>query len=705
MADHTWIEERPSEDAATPEGPGADRLAGRYRVEALLGRGGMGSVFRAWDEWLEEHVAIKLLRTLGDERLRRALVREVKLARRVSHPGVIRVHDLGRHAGGSFLVMELVEGRSLAHELVDHGPMTPRQALDVARQVADALAAAHRVGVVHNDLKPDNVLVRADGRCVLGDFGIARAVGEARQDIEGTPAFMAPEQLERGERVDPRTDLYAFGRLLVAMTTEGRTHLDGSPDLRELPEPLAEIVRACLKSVAGLRFGSFDELRPLLDLDLPATAPRGRREPLVPADALVLVVLTDDDPVVSGLGAEVAEHLREVPGLAVRGAGDGDATLDLRREGPHDLSARLEAADGTVLLRATEELAQRALAGALAAAAARALGREAPSRTSTSREQEGFELYLQARHAMRQSWSVDVSRAVSLLDAASRKLPDDPRIRATRVLVRVRSAFFEQLPEADRFGGLREEARQALAGAPDRVDAWEATARAALYAGDVEEGARLSAEAARRFPGSAAVQGLLASLVGEAGEVDEGLRRIEVARWLDPESEPERITQAYLLLLAGRGGEARALLEEPTRGPSSRSLELARMSVWEDRPIELDTAQVLPMLQAWIGATAEVLRRHALPAPFREGLRKYLDHPGSPRFHASLQQRVAELLVRSGEPDAALDLVATAGEGALTDLAWLDRCPLLDGLRDDPRFVATRARVARRCEIVLSVLR
>lgn len=210
---HTFVGAGSGEPRATGGGLAiGEVLAGRYRVLRMLGTGGMGEVYAVFDAELEEEVALKLLRTSlsADPSYRQRLRSEVRLARRVSHPNVCRVHDLGQHREHLFVTMELVRGQTL-RALVKRQPLPLATVVDVVVQLASALTAAHRAGVLHRDVKPDNLIVD-DGRAVLTDFGVAGVVREdgSPSTGEGTLGYMAPEQ-RRGDKPHPSADLYALG--------------------------------------------------------------------------------------------------------------------------------------------------------------------------------------------------------------------------------------------------------------------------------------------------------------------------------------------------------------------------------------------------------------------------------------------------------------------------------------------------------------
>jgi len=213
--------------AATHDFASGSIVAGRYRLIALLGRGGMGEVYRADDLTLDHPVALKFLPasvTAGDARLAQ-FHNELRIARQVSHKNVCRLYDLGEADGRRFLTMEYVDGEDLASLLRRIGRIPQDKAIDIARQLCAGVAAAHERGVLHRDLKPANVMIDGNGNVRITDFGIATAAGQQR-DVAGTPQYMAPEQLE-GRPASVRSDLYALGLILFEVFT-GRRAIDST---------------------------------------------------------------------------------------------------------------------------------------------------------------------------------------------------------------------------------------------------------------------------------------------------------------------------------------------------------------------------------------------------------------------------------------------------------------------------------------------
>jgi serine/threonine protein kinase len=200
-------------------------IAGRYRLEAPIGRGAMGVVWRARDQLLDRDVALKevqIAETLTDEERANAYqrtLREAKTAARLNHPGVVTVYDVAEDRGAPWIVMQLVSAQSLDQVLAASGPLSPRRAAEVGRQLLSALSVAHAAGVMHRDVKPSNVLLGQDDRAVLTDFGIATFQGDPRLTqtgmVMGSPGFTAPERI-RGEDATPASDLWSLGATLYA---------------------------------------------------------------------------------------------------------------------------------------------------------------------------------------------------------------------------------------------------------------------------------------------------------------------------------------------------------------------------------------------------------------------------------------------------------------------------------------------------------
>src|ERR1700686_801917 len=246
-------------------------VAGRYRIIALLGKGGMGEVYRADDLTLGQAVAMKFLpdEAAGDEALLERFRNEVRMARRVSHPNVCRVYDVGEVDGHTFFTMEYVDCEDLASLLRRIGRLPPDKALEIARQLCAGLAAAHTKDVLHRDLKPANIMLDGRGQVVITDFGLAGVADNIRgtEVRSGTPAYMAPEQLT-GKEVTMRSDIYALGLVLYEVFTgkrafaespararAGADHTPSRPSsvVRDLDPIVEKVILRCLETEPSSR--------------------------------------------------------------------------------------------------------------------------------------------------------------------------------------------------------------------------------------------------------------------------------------------------------------------------------------------------------------------------------------------------------------------------------------------------------------------
>ncbi|MGW2502300.1 serine/threonine-protein kinase, partial [Streptomyces sp. NPDC001588] len=240
-----------AERAGTPRQDKSERLlAGRYRLGDVLGRGGMGTVWRAKDETLGRTVAVKELRfpsSIDEDEKRRLItrtLREAKAIARIRNNGAVTVFDVVHEDDRPWIVMELIEGKSLAEVIREDGLLEPKRAAEVGLAVLDVLRAAHREGILHRDVKPSNVLIAEDGRVVLTDFGIAQVEGDpsitSTGMLVGAPSYISPERA-RGHKPGPAADLWSLGGLLYA-AVEGVPPYDKGSAIATLTAVMTEPV-------------------------------------------------------------------------------------------------------------------------------------------------------------------------------------------------------------------------------------------------------------------------------------------------------------------------------------------------------------------------------------------------------------------------------------------------------------------------------
>jgi len=292
---HTETMETPKEELTT----GAT-FAGRYQIIEELGRGGMGKVYKAFDTEIRERVALKLITAViaADKKTIERFRNELKLARKIRHKNVCQMYDLSKAKDNYYITMEYVPGEDLRSFMRRSEQLSVRKTISIAKQICEGLSEAHRLGVVHRDLKPGNIMIDRDGNTRIMDFGIARSIEEKgvtdTKALIGTPKYMSPEQVE-GKGIDQRSDIYSLGIILFEMVT-GQVPFDGdtalaialkhktepAPDPKgikaTIPDDLSRVIMRCLEKEKERRYQSatevlaeltkLDELFPTQEMDI-----------------------------------------------------------------------------------------------------------------------------------------------------------------------------------------------------------------------------------------------------------------------------------------------------------------------------------------------------------------------------------------------------------------------------------------------------
>jgi serine/threonine-protein kinase len=659
--------------------PGTLRLlGGRYEITGLIGMGGMGAVYRAKDLELGEVVALKVLKpdVANGAEAHARFRREVRLARRVTHRNVARTYDLGDADGHRFLTMELVDGASLGEVLEKKGPLAIERALHIALAICEGVAAAHEAGVIHRDLKPDNVVIAADGRVVVMDFGVARGLeerGELARFVTGTPAYMAPEQAENVSDLDGRADQYAIGAIFYEMLT-GRMPFPGNTLaslaqrlLSAPPNPLsfrpdigadlARVIQKCMARNRDDRFATVadvaDALRALRDPDMPVTQrapstlpPKMTRDPVLLA---VLPLDAGEAPDVEHIGFGITDGLIDAlgsaPGLRVCSRG-----VTSRIKGSHievRERARLLGAQvlltGSIVLRNQTVVVKLHLATVedgfmvwrgrfqggvadvariteeAAAGAAQALGIEAPRVERSLSNPEALDLYLRGRREYFRFSPAANARATELLRQATSLSPNDPVVLSAYAMAAARQLGVE-VQYAGPLEIAQNAARRAHQIAPDRVESLVALGTVALHAGEAPTAAAHAARALQIAPGSPEAQQLAARLLLESGAVAEGTATMDVVLELEPRYGGMKYAAARAAALAGDWTESKRLVLGPVDrvSPFSYWLDRLRMCIWRGDPswivgIDMDRLPGLePAEQKTARQTARLIRERRM---------------------------------------------------------------------------------------------
>jgi TolB-like protein len=742
--------------ATTPSEP-RPVLGKRYELEALLGSGGMGNVYRARDIELDEVVALKVLRPeiASKEGIIERFRREVKLARRVTHPNVARVFDIGEHGGDRILTMELVEGEPLS-ALLARGRVPLARAVEIGRAICAGVAAAHGAGVVHRDLKPDNVMIAKDGRVVVTDFGIARAAADSARTVGfvGTPAYMAPEQIDERVVVDHRADVYAFGALLYELMTGERAWQGESlwalaaarlteppPDPRakrpDLPAAVAEVVLRCMQRAPGDRYPSMDDVSTALagvvvtsasvsSVVTPAPIPSASTasgEKRVAVLPFANLGPPDQEYVADGLTEDLIDALSVARGLRVRSRGmvmrfkgtSGDARdvgrdLDVQvviegsvRRTPSGfrVNARLvSVADGFQLWARKFDVAENELLAqndviAHAIADALTVDLEGAVRAPAA-DAEALDLYLRARHASHLAFT-DPTASLKLFEAALGRSPNDPRVLAGRAM----AGSMQWMWPPDERDKCFASAERSLVLAPLLPEAHVAVAGCRCNDGNTVGTIAPARRALRLAPGNAEAHDLLGRcLVDAFSDAAEGHSRAALAA--EPSFEFPWISLARHYAFRGAWADVEHALDRAS--PAVRMRVWARFALWQR-----DSARaraILAEMGPTRGPTADLARSWLELVAYgkpSEGMPKELAAaPLSAFLRFFFNEMHAEIAAYSGRTEVVLATMQKLDAQGHTNLGWIEHCPLFEDFRALPEAAVIRRNHATRAAAIVA---
>ena len=795
-----WSGDRTGVDAPAT----GELFAHRYRVIAEIGRGGMGVVMLAEDAELGDAVALKLLRVPGDDR--RALERlrrEVRLARRVTHRNIVRTFDIGEHRGARFVTMEYIRGEDLDAK-IKRGPVPFDQALEITRQIATGLGAAHAVNIIHRDLKPANVLLEYGGRVVITDFGVARALEGADATLQtggivGTPAYMAPEQISTG-KVNARSDIYALGLILYRMLSgqlpfEGTTpvaaafaRVNNDPipirEFVELPLGLAELVMRCIERDPEARPASVVEFGDAIDQLI---AIHGAGELTVEevllrpsssrtiGDATSTMQRSSSLAGVEATSSRSSTTLTRKKSLAVapfryRGPADERELAEVLHEelvdvlslvdrlevaatsplspatsiGPGDSGRFASDLDVDVLVDGTMQVSRNRVRISL---------RLTDARTNLRLWNERFDAEIDDPFEFQDRMSKRLAEALraELEDIAHRDFITDEAYalykRARRIEAKWDwrgptggSPVFREVielapvfkparagyaaaamrlwfitPAGEQQSTHEQEARDAVASAlefaPELAETRLAHAMVLVQDGDFRAAVGELERALVLAPTFAEVHEYLGVLQLDAGRPERAREHLELALWLRPSLVRCQGELGRLYALYGefdRALEATGrFIEAVQRSDTPATLQLMRIGAWSNNPSiitnairSLDEHADSAYVSAYRLLGSLLTKTPASEEELGRSLAPFVQSATNPRLESFLLQLAAEVALVHDCTSLALDYLERAASLVLVDMTWVDRCPLLARIRDDPRFGPIRATVRSRAEAI-----
>ncbi len=710
-------------------------LSGRYDVLELLGAGGMGAVYRAHDRELDEIVALKVIRSdrASHPHMVEQFRREVKLARRVTHVNIARTFELGYAEGVVFCTMELVDGESLRSRLRREGKLSVREAATIARGLCDGLTVAHAAGVIHRDIKPDNVLLASDGRVVLADFGVATLTAVTDGALVGTLEYMAPEQA-RGEPPTPASDLYSVGLVLYEMLTGLRAFAGTMSELlvakqdaervtfdlaeivvdEQTPPELVDIVGHATERELPRRIASARELGHRLQAwtaNEPLTMPAPRDDARALATVVVLAPRAAGDEsrlhVAEGVHQELLRRLARRPRLrvwprvhAVDVQHSTLVTLEVRSE----LAATIQRADTSVTLNLRLDIANIGFAATAIANAVVNVVNSEPDPDDAS-----LELLLRTRRCMHRGFG-GVPAALALLQQAREVAPDDPRISAELAVLLLRYGFAgaDVQGELDLAPAL---VAAALAQAPHLAESHVAAAYLELHTGDPVVAATEFRTAIACSPFLAEPHEGLGRMLLEAGFLADAEARIDDALAIAPNLASVRWELARAHALEQNWFVYDRLVDELMR-EGDRAIARMRFAVWRGDFATVAAIRAAPQplsrSRAYEPDLVDLMFSALLDQTWSQVCERMValavEPTSSLRRHALRGQLVAETAGHAGDLPTCLRMLEHAVSCGLFDLHWFDRCPLIARARDTVEGRQLRAIVERRAHAIQDAL-
>jgi serine/threonine protein kinase len=736
------------------------RFAERYRVEALLGVGATGSVYRVRDEVLEETVALKLL---GDpssdggalERHRR----EVRLARRVTHRNVARTFDLGEWQRQRYLTMEYVAGMSLRERMRE--AVDPNEALEIIVQIAEGLAVAHRAGVIHRDLKPANVMLEVGGRVVITDFGIAGtrdAGSDAPAGMIGTPAYMAPEQVV-GDPTGPGTDLYALGVILYELLTRelpftgdspvalAVARLSQAPRLqgnKAIPTPVIPLLRMLLEQQVEHRLSDANELvekarAVARELAGPAPSSVTTSSGSLSVSTRAIAVLPfrhhgppDQRYLSETLGDELIDVLQTMKGLRVSASG---ATARFAQQSERDPRAigeelgvelivdasvtvsgsRIRIAARLIEVTSGAQIWSDRYEGTLADVfeLQDKMGRRIGEALRLELEHlfhrahvpdAAIEAYLRARALGRNDTWTGMDGAVAQFERSLAIAPAF-RLALAGYAVACLRAWFAATDGRDYAELAHAAVEAARTGASELAETHLAIGMRAVQIGNYHEAASALHEALRIAPTYAAAHDYLGRLQLEAGRPEQGVRHLELAIELDPSLVLCMRDLSRYHALRGDREQCQQWWQRRVQAHPSGELLLQEIRYaawfgdheWMQRITARGRELTHPIGKAMMSCWADpALDEPAMAARWGQMCATI----NNQRLRTLLWQGGCEIAAWRGFDELASNHLSQAANEVLVDLDWMDRCPLLERLRGTAAFVEARKLVATRAAAI-----